>query len=131
MASRWFIRATNSIGEVAAIYGVALVVSAVAYALFERKAPGDALWWAVVTATTTGYGDMYPGSLGGRIVAAALMHLSLFIVGPLMIFHVLRSGTEDHHQFTDAEQRELLDGVRELRTILKPTSASDAEVGHD
>lgn len=37
------------------------------------KTPEDALWWAVVTITTVGYGDRYPVSEGGRIVAGILM----------------------------------------------------------
>ncbi|RMH51060.1 MAG: potassium channel protein [Zetaproteobacteria bacterium] len=33
----------------------------------------DALWWAFVTLTTVGYGDLYPTSAMGRIVAVITM----------------------------------------------------------
>jgi voltage-gated potassium channel len=41
--------------------------------------PFDALWWASVTVTTVGYGDMYPITPGGRITAMALMFAGFFI----------------------------------------------------
>lgn len=37
----------------------------------------DAMWWALVTMTTVGYGDMYPVTLGGRVLAGALMLLGV------------------------------------------------------
>ena len=37
------------------------------------KTPEDALWWAFATITTVGYGDRYPVTLEGRLVAAVLM----------------------------------------------------------
>jgi voltage-gated potassium channel len=38
----------------------------------------DGMWWAVVTATTVGYGDISPVTPGGRLVAVTLM---LFGIG--------------------------------------------------
>jgi voltage-gated potassium channel len=37
------------------------------------KTPEDALWWAVVTVTTVGYGDRYPVTSEGRIVASIVI----------------------------------------------------------
>ncbi|MFH1382959.1 MAG: potassium channel family protein [Chloroflexota bacterium] len=37
------------------------------------KSFADALWWAVVTITTVGYGDMVPVTVAGRAVAFVLM----------------------------------------------------------
>lgn len=36
-----------------------------------------ALWWAMVTVTTVGYGDIVPHSVGGRVVAVVLMLLGI------------------------------------------------------
>ncbi|GAA1059602.1 potassium channel family protein [Agromyces bracchium] len=54
----------------------------------ERDAPGatitnfgDALWWAVVTLTTVGYGDTYPVTTLGRTWAVFLMIGGIAIVG--------------------------------------------------
>lgn len=41
----------------------------------------DALWWAVVTATTVGYGDFYPVSIVGRLLAVVLMFLGIGLFG--------------------------------------------------
>ena len=34
---------------------------------------GEALWWALVTVTSTGYGDYVPVSFGGRVIGTILM----------------------------------------------------------
>lgn len=47
------------------------------------KSPGDALWWGIVTISTVGYGDKYPVSDAGRLVA------SLVILGGAGLFSVI------------------------------------------
>lgn len=44
---------------------------------------GDALWWAVTTVTTVGYGDRYPVTTSGRFIAFALMLIGIAVVGSL------------------------------------------------
>lgn len=42
---------------------------------------GDAVWWAIETITTVGYGDMIPVTISGRIYASLLMLGGVVIVG--------------------------------------------------
>jgi voltage-gated potassium channel len=37
------------------------------------QTPGQALWWSIVTITTVGYGDYYPTTDNGRLIAIVLM----------------------------------------------------------
>jgi voltage-gated potassium channel len=67
-----------------------LIIGAILVMLFERNAAGsnihnfqDAIWWAIVTVTTVGYGDRYPVSEGGRAVAVILMFVGIGLIGTL------------------------------------------------
>lgn len=42
---------------------------------------GDAVWWAMTTITTVGYGDHYPVTVLGRCVAAGLMIGGVAVLG--------------------------------------------------
>ena len=41
----------------------------------------DGLWWSVVTLTTVGYGDVYPVTAGGKILATAAMFAGIGVIG--------------------------------------------------
>ncbi len=64
-----------------------LVSGATGFYLFEfGKNPhvnsfGDAIWWAIVTSTTIGYGDIYPVTTGGRVVAVIVMLVGITALG--------------------------------------------------
>jgi voltage-gated potassium channel len=54
----------------------------------ERNAPdssittfGDALWWTMTTISTVGYGDRYPVTVEGRLVAVSLMVAGIALLG--------------------------------------------------
>lgn len=72
-------RAQSAIFATILLCIVLITVSAIAVLNFEDaadsniKTPSDAIWWAVVTMTTVGYGDKFPVTSEGRIVASVLM----------------------------------------------------------
>lgn len=43
-----------------------------------------AMWWCIVTLTTTGYGDMFPVTFWGRVIAGATMLMGLVLFGILL-----------------------------------------------
>jgi voltage-gated potassium channel len=45
------------------------------------KSYWDAVWWAVVTSTTIGYGDIFPITTGGRIIAIFVMLIGITALG--------------------------------------------------
>ncbi|RYD58647.1 MAG: ion transporter [Sphingobacteriales bacterium] len=72
----------------AAIFAIMLIIfSSIAILQVERTHDGniktaeDALWWAYVTITTVGYGDKYPVTTEGRLIAAVLMTAGVGLFG--------------------------------------------------
>jgi voltage-gated potassium channel len=70
---------------------IAVSIGAVAIYIVEHNVEGtkftnigDAFWWAVVTITTVGYGDIYPITVEGKIVAGFLMVVGIAILGVLI-----------------------------------------------
>jgi voltage-gated potassium channel len=55
----------------------------------------DGIWWAVVTVTTVGYGDLTPVSIAGRIVAIVLMLVGIGFIAVLTATISSRFVTED------------------------------------
>jgi voltage-gated potassium channel len=81
-------RAKGAFFSVAMISFVLIVFSSIAILQVEPALSGsnikngaDALWWAFVTITTVGYGDYYPVSTTGRIIAAVLMTAGVGLFG--------------------------------------------------
>lgn len=73
---------------VAGASALVMLVSSLAVLDAERDAPGatitgfgDALWWAMTTVTTVGYGDQFPVTTTGRFVAAGLMLCGIALIG--------------------------------------------------
>jgi len=69
-----------------AITLVVLLGGATSLYLLENKvnktvnSMGDAIYWAVISMTTTGYGDITPSTPGGRVIAAIVVLSGLFLL---------------------------------------------------
>lgn len=68
----------------------------------------DGLWWSVVTMTTVGYGDKYPKSRGGKIVALIWMFSGLLFISGLtasvassLTVNKLSNTTEDFNEYKE------------------------------
>jgi voltage-gated potassium channel len=110
---------------------VTLFLGAWLVLLFEEKAKGtnihdypDALWWAIVTVTTVGYGDRYPVTEGGRVVAAILMLVGIGLIGVLTAT-VASVFIKEH---TDANKEEFKKGHADLGQQLSVISDRLADV---
>jgi len=111
-----------------------VVVAGLAITDAERGQPGatiagfaDGVWWAIATITTVGYGDRYPVTGMGRVIAAGLMIAGIALLGlvtaTLASWFVQRIADDEAEQqaATRAEMDELVREVRALREALAET----------
>ena len=91
----WTERRADSVFFSAAIVTFTMIVLSSLAVLSFEDVPGsnihtapDAIWWAITTICTIGYGDFYPVTWEGRAVATMLMALGFGLIGTLSGFIV-------------------------------------------
>jgi voltage-gated potassium channel len=115
------------LASVFVIFLIVLLLSAVALHVLERTGQPEqfgsvprALWWAVTTLTTTGYGDAVPATFLGRIVAALVMICGLGVFG--LWAGILATGFAAEHRRRDfVENWDLVTSVPFLRNLDAPS----------
>jgi hypothetical protein len=103
---RALMRVANSPRLLAACIIANLIVCGEIFGLLEGRGPVTAVWWAIVTGSTVGYGDQYPVSTAGRGVAAWLIVTSILLVavGTAQLSSKL---IVDRNVFTNEEQEQI------------------------
>lgn len=106
-----------------------LVFSAIAILQLETapesniRGAEDALWWSITTLTTVGYGDLYPVTSAGRLLAAAVMVAGVGLFGALsgLVASLLLRPAENRQE---ADLAELQADIRALREQLAAITES-------
>lgn len=117
---------TEGIRDAGVLAVLTVLGGGAAYAALEQSTPQgepfsawDGVWWAVTTVTTVGYGDTYPATTGGRLVAIVVMLVGIGFVAVLTAAAAERF-TRTHRE-TEADRAELsarLNGLaRQLEAI--------------
>ncbi|WIX31767.1 ion transporter [Salinicola sp. JS01] len=124
-------RAEGVLASVATATVLLVVVSAVTVLLVEAPDPHspintaeDALWWAIVTVTTVGYGDYYPVTTLGRVVAVLLMVCGVGLFGSFAAY-VSSLFVEDQGE---SESRQHKANRRMMRHMIEQVSELQAEI---
>jgi voltage-gated potassium channel len=126
---RWTYRGlvwvANSPRTLITSYLVMIGITGLLYGIVEDRSAGDSVWWAVVTASTVGYGDIAPRTWQGRALATLLISTMVLLVIPLITAHFASKLIVDHDAFRHEEQEELKRNLREVRALLEDLAARE------
>lgn len=123
-ASRFF--DTNGFRYILLICMALCAAGTVAFHFTEGKSWEDSLWWAFVTMTTVGYGDITPLTLAGRVTAIMMMLVGIGFLGSFMstvTTFCLDSGKRNKSSAKD----EILEAARNRLEHFSELSREDVE----
>jgi hypothetical protein len=90
------------------------------------------MYWVVVTMTTTGYGDLYPTSTGGRIISILVVYMGIIAIA-LPITVIGTNFTREYDAYREMERRvaekKKLRWKASLRRVVKNTPGGKGKVG--
>ncbi|CAK1226350.1 potassium channel family protein [Fructobacillus cardui] len=99
-----------------------ILIGAGMYSAVEGINYGNALWWAVTTTTTVGYGDISPHSTVGKVIATVLMFVGIGLIGSVTSTLTTFFTIKDEKSEVEMVENRLLaieQQVKELTTILR------------
>jgi voltage-gated potassium channel len=112
--------ATDTVGELFLYYALLVLGAASSFSYFESIPIGKAIYWAVITTTSVGFGDISPKTGMGMVTACIAAILSILVILPLLIAQMYAKLHPNKHEFTDDEQQYVLDTMKMVRERLVP-----------
>jgi voltage-gated potassium channel len=108
---------TNGFKYVVFVTAIMIIIGGVLIHFAEGMSYGDGIWWAFVTATTVGYGDISPTTFYGRMIAMVLMLLGIGLIGTVtstLTSYFLNVGTKSVKDETIENIKTRLDDFDQL-----------------
>ena len=90
------------------------------------ESPAEGIWWAWVTVTTVGYGDVVPVSYAGRVFASLLILMGICLVSLItanVSAYLLARSAEKEIRYEQRELRKLLDMEERIGNLEKKIDA--------
>lgn len=98
-----------------ASYLASLVAGATIFHFLENRTLVESLYWAVVSGTSTGFGDITPKTEAGMLFTTIYLLWTIPVLASLVTAFIVEHLRQDPNSFTDEEQKEILHWVREQR----------------
>ncbi len=102
---------TEGIRDAAVFATMTVLGGGAAYAAVEESqdlSAWDGVWWAIVTVTTVGYGDTFPETDEGRIIAIAVMFVGIGFIATMTAAaaeRLMRSQRAQQREWEGVERR--------------------------
>ncbi|MEO1993462.1 MAG: ion transporter [Pirellulales bacterium] len=91
------------------------------------KTAEDAVWWTLCTISTVGYGDLFPVTRLGRVVASFLLLLGVGVFGALA--GILANWfTGESSEKEDSQMKKLTEEVAQLRSLISERQKEDGTI---
>lgn len=108
---------TNNLDKVLTLLVILIFIASIPIQLIEPTiyTYTDAMWWAIVTATTVGYGDISPETGFGRLIAIVLMIFGIGLIG--LVTSSIASYFSTAQKMADPTVKYLKEQINRLETL--------------